>query len=149
MFQAWGGKMLLALNWKRRIILVAYLLAMAAASAYVPWVIFAEHDEYSNGYNWITKTTHRDLLPPGPHFINPNQISAPGHKSPCEKFPKMKGCSSGYLPQVPKYLIGRWVGTVNYGRLAIEYIGITAIFLALLIALPKRPCKSDSAGPNP
>jgi uncharacterized BrkB/YihY/UPF0761 family membrane protein len=56
--------------------------------------------------------------------------------------PKMEGCSL-------KYQFNRWEGTVSYGRLAIEYIAITAIFMALFLALPNRPRKSDSAGPNP
>ncbi len=136
--------MLHAMNRKRRIVVVAYFLAMAAASTYVPWVLYAPYgNEVSRPYHWITKVKERVLVPLPPGAIDPNSLtSTPGAPTFCEMNPKMEGCS-------PKYQLNRWEGTVSYGRLAIEYIAITAIFMALFLALPNRPRKSDSAGPNP
>ena len=142
--------MLHVMNRKRKFVVVVYFVAMAGASVYVPWTTHGPYgNEMSYGYHWINKETMRESLSPGPRNLNPNQLAVPGHRSLCEKFPKTQGCGSEYLPQVPKYRTTNFYAAIDYGRLAIEYIAITAIFMALFLALPNRPRKRDSAGPNP
>jgi len=122
--------MLHMMNRKRRIVLVTYFLSMAAASIYVPYAIhWPAGNEVSQGYHLITKSTERDLVSLPPGEINPNDISATKDgPTVCQTDPKTEGCT-------PQYKIHKWYAVVDYVRLVIEYIAITAIFMAIFATL--------------
>lgn len=134
--------MSLALNRKRRIVLVVYLLTMAGASAYVPWVFPGASTKYSAGYHWLTKMEETGGAPSLSKYpvYNPNSESYTNYLNAWQKY-------SDSIEA--RFRHNHWMGAIDYGRLAIEYIAITATFLALFVALPNRPRKSDSAEPNP